>query len=222
MKRPLASLSLLILAVAPVAAADKLSGKPTATEQPFVIAVSADLNARFATPDAARRAGYVRFTDEDSTGAISYANRQWTSADPQHPSQLWYDVNGRLLGADFSEPLANSAQPPHKWGVDPSRWIKFGHHIHYGLVGPNGTTIYGGVGPKTLAAKVPGASPAHPTASMLVAAGYAKNVGQVRFVFEFPAIWDLEVWVLHNPSGAFAEYNPDVKAAKGAGTMEEH
>lgn len=221
MKRSLASLSFFVLLVAPLSAAEKLSGKPTAAEQPFVAAVSADLGARFATPDAARRAGYVRFTDEDNTGAISYANRQWTSSDPQHPSQLWYDRNGRLLGADFSVLQADSAQAPHKWGVEPSRWIKFGQHIHYGLVGANGTTTYGGIGPKTLASKAPGASMSHPAASMLVAAGYAKNISQVRFIFEFPAIWDLEVWVLHNPNGAFAEYNPDVKPGKGSGTMEE-
>ena len=73
-------------------AQDKLSGKPTAAEMPFVQAVAADLNARFPTPDAARKAGYLRYTDEDETGAISYANRHWTSSDAQHPSQLWYDV----------------------------------------------------------------------------------------------------------------------------------
>jgi hypothetical protein len=32
----------------------------------------------------------------------------------------------------------------------------------------------------------------------------------VRFVFTFPDIWDLSVWVLPNPKGAFADKNPDV------------
>jgi hypothetical protein len=190
---------------------------PTASEMPFVNAVTADLTARFPTASDARKAGYVRFTDEDNTGAISYASRQWTSADQQHPSQLWYDVNGRLLGADFSVPQADSAQAPSRWGCDPSRWTKFGRHVHYGLNGPNGTTIYGGVGLKTLETKVPGADAKHPTPDLLVAAGIAKNVSDVRFVFEFPAIWDLQVWVLPNPNGAFADSNPDVKPAKGSG-----
>ncbi len=192
-------------------AADKLSGMPTAGETAFVTAVSADLNARFPTTDAARRAGYTRFTDEDETGAISWANRQWTSKDAQHPSQLWFDVKGRLIGADFSVLQADYPEAPHLFGVDPRRWVKFGAHVHYGLAGPNGTTTYGGVGSKKLDAV--GSSVAHPTAGALVAAGIAKSTKDVRFVFTFPAIWDLEMWVIPNRDGAFAANNPDVKPA---------
>jgi hypothetical protein len=198
-------------------AQDKLSGQPTAAELPFVQAVTADLNARFPNPDAARKAGYLRYTDEDETGAISYANRQWTSGDAQHPSQLWYDIKGRLLGADFSVLQADSLMPPHLFGVDPRRWQKFGAHVHYGLRGPNGTTVYGATGAKAMA-KVSG-SVAHPDASALVAAGIAKSVKEVRFVFPFPAIWDLTIWVLPNRDGAFAEANPEVKPAGKTGGM---
>ena len=190
----------------PAFAADTLSGHPTAAEAPLVAKVSADLQARFATVAAATRAGYVRFTDEDDTGAISYADLEWTSKDPMHPSQLWYDVNGRLLGADFSVLQADSPTAPSLWGVDPKRWITFNAHVHYGLIGPNHTTIYGGTG----ARKLGEAAVAHPTASDLVAAGIAKSTSDVRFVFAFPAIWDLEVWVLPNPNGAFAQKNPNV------------
>jgi len=194
-----------------IAAADdepKLSGKPLPTETAFVDKITQDLNARFPTPAAAEKAGYLRYGDEDETGAISYANREWTSADEAHPSQLWYDVKGRLLGADYSVPY-DAAKRPALFGVDPLRWQKFGAHVHYGLVGPNGTTVYGATGAKTLA-KV-GGSIDHPTADNLVAAGLAKKASDVRFVFTFPAIWDLEVWVIPNPDGAFAEKNPDVK-----------
>jgi len=127
MKRLIASLILAfgLVTVAAPAADEKLSGIPMATESPFVNRVSADLQMRFPTPESARRAGYVRYTDEDNTGAISYANRQWTSIDDAHPSQLWYDVNGRLLGADFSILQADSAAAPQKFGVDPRRWTKF-------------------------------------------------------------------------------------------------
>jgi len=208
MRRIAALLAFAFLSVAGPAGAEKLSGMPTASEAPFVRAVAADLNARFPTTADARRAGYVRYTEEDNTGAISYANRHWTSS----------DVNGRLLGADFSIPYGDSATAPSKWGVDPSRWTRFGRHVHYGLVGPNGTTIYDALGIKTLMTKVPTADPSHPTPDMLVAAGVAKSVRDVRFVFEFPTIWDLEVWVLPNPSGAFAESNPDVKPVHGGGT----
>ena len=34
---------------------------------------------------------------------------------------------------------------------------------------------------------------------------------QVKFVFLHPAMWDLVVWVLPNPDGAFADANPNVK-----------
>ena len=41
------------------------------------------------------------------TGAISYINpAYYDTPDALHPQQLWYDVNGRLLGADFSQLVA--------------------------------------------------------------------------------------------------------------------
>ncbi len=189
-------------------AAEKLSGQPNDAETAFVSKMSADLSARFPTPEAARRAGYLRYTDEDDTGAISYANRQWTSKDPEHPSQLWFDAKNRLIGADYSVPMSDGSKPPELFGIRAERFQKFGAHVHYGLIGPAGT-IYGGAGAKTLSKG--GGTLAHPTAQALVAAGVAKSVGDVRFVFAFPAIWDVPVWVVPNPHGAFAEKNPDVK-----------
>jgi hypothetical protein len=220
MRRSLASLFLAFGLVAGVAQAadDKPSAIPTANEMPFVSKVTADLQARFPTPESARMAGYVRYTDEDNSGSISYANRHWTSIDEAHPSQLWYDVNGRLLGADFSVLQADSAAAPQKFGVDPRRWTKFGAHVHFGLAGPNGTTKYGGAGPKLYAnANMAGANFMRPDPEDFVKAGIAKSVKDVRFVFLFPAIWDLQVWVLPNVNGAFAEMNPDVKVVKGGG-----
>jgi hypothetical protein len=209
MKRLFAALAVSAFLAIPnlVRADDGPPPMPSAAEAPFVKSMSADLTARFPTAADAERAGYLRFGDEDDTGAISYANRIWTSVDEKHPSQLWYDVKGRLLGADFSVPY--TAAPPHLYGVNPARWEKFGQHIHYGLVGPNGTTVYGATGAKKIVAV--GGDPAKPTAKDLVAAGIAKSESDVKFVFEFPAIWDLTVWVLPNPSGAFADKNPNVK-----------
>jgi hypothetical protein len=188
---------------------------PDASETKFVDQIRADLTKRFPTAADAERAGYLRFGDEDDTGAISYANRQWTSADAAHPSQLWYDVNGRLIGADFSVP--KTATKPSLWGVSPDRWDSFGLHIHYGLAGPNGTTVYHGMSAKRYAAA--GGNPQHPDAAGLVKAGAAKSADEVKFVFTFPAIWDLEVWVLPNPAGAFADKNPNVTPSKSAGGM---
>lgn len=217
MKRRTACFALLgaALATLPLAgrAGADLSGTPTAAEEPFVTKATTELQARFPTAADAVKGGYIRYTDEDETGAISYANRNWTSADAAHPSQLWYDVNGRLLGADYSVPL--SPEPPKLFGVDPSRWQTFRAHVHYGLAGPGNTTVYGGVGAKTI--EKAGGSAADPTAAALVAAGIAKSPGDVKFVFAFPAIWDLQVWLVPNPKGAFAATNPNVKPTQPKG-----
>lgn len=191
-------------------AAEKAVPTPDPAEAEFVTKIAADLGTRFPTPEAARKAGYLRYTDEDETGAISYTNKKWTSADAEHPSQLWFDVKNRLIGADYSVPMTGT-KPPELFGLKPERWQKFPAHVHYGLATAEGTT-YGGAGEKTMAKG--GGSVEHPTARALVAAGVAKKLADVRFVFEFPAIWDVPVWIVPNPHGAFAEANPDVKPAK--------
>ena len=129
-----------------------LNPQPQGTEIAFVTGIQKDLMARFPTAADAIKAGYFRFGNEDSDGAISYANLQWQSADPQHPSQLWYDVKGNLLGADFSVLQSSSMEPPKLWGVDFRRWTSFREHIHYILVGPNGTETYGGMSAKKFVA----------------------------------------------------------------------
>ena len=203
----LLALAATVLAPSCAFADDAMPAKPDASEAAFVSKIASDLGARFPTPDAAIKGGYIRFGDEDDTGAISYANREWTSADPAHPSQLWYDVHGRLLGADYSEP--KTGPPPHLFGVQPMRWGTFHAHVHYGLAGPNGTTTYGATGMTKFATI--GANGANPTAADLVKLGIAKSESDVRFVFAFPLIYDLTVWVLPNPDGAFADKNPNVK-----------
>jgi len=216
-QRRFALLAVLAFAMmAPALAQDATPAPPAnAAEAAFVAKIQADLTKRFPTAAAAEHAGYLRFGDEDDTGSISYANREWTSADAAHPSQLWYDVNGRLLGADYSVPYTDAR--PTLWGIDPSRWSRFGFHIHYGLVAPGGATKYGAIGAKKYAAAA--GDSAHPDAAGLVKAGVATTTDQVKFVFPFPAIWDLQVWVLPNPAGAFAEKNPNVKPSDHAKGM---
>lgn len=186
------------------AATPALSPKPTAAEAPFVSAIQRDLMARFPTAAAAEAAGYVRYTNEDDTGAISYVDtRNWTS-DPTHPSQLWYDTKGRLLGADFSVPWTETR--PSLWGIDPRRWDRFGLHVHY-IYTDGGATIYGkAVGGKQFVAA--GGDLAKPDAATLQKMGAVKDAGSVSYVFTFPKIWDLIVWVTPNPDGAFADKNP--------------
>jgi hypothetical protein len=195
-----------------------LNPQPQGTEIAFVTGIQKDLMARFPTSADAVKAGYFRFGNEDADGAISYANLQWQSADPQHPSQLWYDAKGNLLGADFSVLQSSSMEPPKLWGVDFGRWTSFRGHIHYVLSGPNGTETYGGMSMKKFVAA--GGDVNDPGAKALVAAlaaaGKPTTVAAVKKVFLFPSIWDLIVWVKPNPNGAFADKNPLVTPSAAA------
>jgi len=206
--RTLAAVSAAVFTIGAAGPAPKatLSPVPQGTEAAFVTSIQKDLNARFPTPQAAIQAGYFRYGNEDSTGAISYANLQWNSATPQQPSQLWYDVHGNLLGADFSVPQSDSPAPPKRWGVDYRRWVSFREHVHYILVGPNGTETYGATSAKKFAAA--GGNVDDPQAATLVKMGVAKSTDDVKRVFLFPSLWDLIVWVKPNPNGAFAMKNP--------------
>ena len=97
--------------------------------------VTKDLTARYPHVADAEKAGYVRYTSPDDTGATSYADQQW-NADPTHPSQLWYDKDGNLMGADFSVPRPNGETRPQLWGINPGRWYEFNGHVHYVIKDP--------------------------------------------------------------------------------------
>lgn len=207
------------------AAAPTPSPAPTAApaqsadETKFVASVTADLQSRFATTTQAAAAGYFRYTDEDQTGAISWVNTSWWASDQTHPSQLWYDVNGKLIGADFSVLQSTSPGRPNMWGIAPSRWLDFSPaHVHFGIKTAKGVQ-FGGAGTKSMAAV--GGSVTNPTAADIVKLGATKrwkrlgfpppkSASDVAFVFSFPALWDLQVWLVQNPLGAFAEHNPNV------------
>lgn len=208
------------------AAAPTPSPAPTAAppesagETQFVSSVTADLQSRFATTAKAAAAGYFQYTTEDQTGAISWVNTSHWQSDQQHPSQLWYDAKGHLIGADFSV-LQSGAKPPRPnvWGISASRWLDFSPaHVHFGIKTASGLQ-YGGAGTKTMG--MVGGSVDNPTAEDIVKIsklsrwkrlGIAKPNGasDVAFVFKFPALWDLQVWLVPNPLGAFAEHNPNV------------
>jgi len=194
----------------PMASSAPHSGQPEASERPFLEAADRFVHAHYERTAEAKRAGFVEFTGEDSTGAISWANQRWMSTGADAPSQLWYDVNGRLIGADYSVLQNEYPQRPHLWGIDPQRWIKLGQHVHYGIKQPDGTLKYGGIGGKRFLEAGGGAISA-PTKQNLVQMGLAKSTDDVAFIFMFPAIWDLQFWVIPNPDGAFAEKNPNVK-----------
>lgn len=205
-------LALLLALAAPVCAlADQdatYTGQMSATENAFVSEISSYLMAHYPTAADAVKAGYIRYTSEDETGAISYANLHWQSADTRHPSQLWYDKNGRLLGADYSVLLSGSVSRPQLWGVNPGRWVEFDGHIHWVAKDPaTGDLKYGQWMPDKDFIAASGDTD-KPSAATLVALKKVGNADQVVTIFHFPSIWDLIVWVTPNPNGAFAWKNP--------------
>ena len=215
-QRMLAGAVLCVLALGTAALAeDQNPTNPTgplnAAETTFVKSIQADLTKRFPNPAAAVLAGYVRYTNVDDTGAISYADMHWDS-DAKHPSQLWYSVSGELLGADFSMVTKPGTPRPQRWGIDPGRWTEFGAHVHYVAIDPKThKKIYDrATSVKKFVAA--GGDPNHPSAAALVKLGAVKSEKDVATVFLFPDIWDLIVWVKPNPSGPFADKNPTVTA----------
>ncbi len=185
------------------------TGPMTISETQFAQSVQQELTRRYSNVSDAVKAGYVRYTSPDDTGAISYANKQWVS-DQSHPSQLWYDKNGNLLGADFSVPRPNNEPRPQLWGVDPGRWVELNGHVHYVTKDASGAMKYDQwVWNKDWVAA--GGSLTNPSADTLVKMGKVKSASDVTTIFEFPTIWDLVVWVKPNPYGAFAWENPDSK-----------
>ena len=123
--------------------APKLPPQPTPAEAAFVGKLQATIPPRFSTLAAARRAGFFQYTPEDETGAISYVNMKvWNRMELELPNQLWYDVNGRLLGVDFTVFESVSPQPPPDlfgFAIERGRWVRRGAHVHYGFMGPDGS-----------------------------------------------------------------------------------
>jgi hypothetical protein len=232
-KRAIIALSMVLATVGATAPTPSPAPTPappqSAAETDFVNKVTADLQKRFGTTSAASAAGYFRYTDEDQTGAISWVNTNNWQSDMSRPSQLWYDVNGRLIGADFSVLQSNSPARPNLWGISPARWLDFSPaHVHFAVKTPTGLQ-FGGIGDKTMA-KV-GGSVTNPTAEDIVKVGKLprwkvlkipapQSASDVAFVFSFPAIWDLQVWLVPNPLGAFAEHNPNVVPSANAKDMD--
>ncbi len=214
MKR-LATLALfLALAAFGTARADKAAtfhGPASTSENAFVSAIAKDLTSRYPTAADAEKAGYIRYTTEDETGAISYANLQWQSVDIRHPSQLWYDKNGRLLGADYSVLVSSSPSRPQLWGVNAGRWVEFDGHVHWVTKDPTTGALTYDQWAWDKAFVAAGGNPEHPSATTLVAMEKVDDAANVVTVFHFPAVWDLIVWVKPNPNGAFADKNPLVQ-----------
>lgn len=190
--KPLVLCALLFAIAAPaigLADQDATYHRPlSASEKTFVSAIAADLMARYPTAADAEKAGFIRYTPEDDTGAISYANLRWQSNDIRHPSQLWYDKNGFLLGADYSVLVSGSPSRPQLWGVNSGRWVEFDGHIHWVARDPStGQLTYtNDEWAWDTAFAAAGGTPAHPSATTLVAMKKVSSADRVVTIFHFP------------------------------------
>ena len=176
-------------------------GPLSPAETAFLHSVQTDLLARFPHVQDAVKAGYVRYTNPDDTGAISYADQKWNS-DQSHPSQLWYDKDGNLMGADFSVPRPHGEARPQLWGVNPGRWFEFNGHVHYVVHMPEGRWMYDKWVWDRDFANV-GGDPNEPSPQTLVKLKRVPNVADVATIFHFPTLWDLIVWVRPHAAGQF-------------------
>lgn len=207
-----ASASFASLSLCPAGAqmmSSEISPHAAPKERPFLEEATRYLHGAYSKQSEARKAGFFPFTPEDKTGAISWANLHWTSTDAQHPSQIWYDAEGKLIGADYSVLQTDSPDRPHLWNIDPRRWIGIHAHMHYGLREAGGEIKYGAASAAKFEAA--GGTISAPSKDVLVSMRLAKSASDVEFLFLFPSIWDLQFWVIPNPDGEFAEYNPHVK-----------
>ena len=183
----------------------------TATERSFYLLASSRLAKLYPKPAAAEKAGWIRFNNADRTGAISYVNPAYfDSPDAQHPQQLWYDVHGRLLGADFSQLVATHPNGPTLAGISPARFGKVPLHIHYVAKRADGTLDYG-LFVRASEFTAAGLDPTKARAADLVKLGKVKAASDVAFVFSDLNNYDATMWLIPNPAGQFADANPNVK-----------
>lgn len=121
-----------------------------------------------------------------------------------HPNFLWFDRDGKLAGADYELPKGAYPKPPGEYPVDTSRWTSIDAHVHLAYT-LNGKTIYAEEPAKQNLQK------AEIDAEDLRADGFLPNGARLKWAMYHPAVWDLALWVVPNPHGAFAEDNPLVR-----------
>lgn len=180
----------------------------TASEKAFVAKASASLNAAYPTTSAAKTAGFTMLFDtigDDNT--YDWTNMTFNNVTPDRPNFLWYDRHGHLAGADWEFPTSGHAPAP-KLGAFPvlaARWVKIPEHVHYAYT-VDGNLKYGAAH----------ATPALRTGTITAAELRANGArlpedAKLKWAMYHPAVWDLAMWTVPNPKGAFADKNPNVK-----------
>ncbi len=180
----------------------------TAAEKTFVADASQRLQSEYPNTAAAKSKGFVLLYDSmDTDNTYNWTNMNFSDVTPDRPNFIWYDRRGHIAGVDYELLKSRYPSPPHlaAFPVLASRWTPIDEHVHYAY-SVNGVTKYGGAhaAPEMRSGKI--------TLEMLRAHG-AKIPSNAKIVWAMyhPAVWDLAMWVVPNPRGAFADLNPNVK-----------
>ena len=202
-----AAISVLVLVLFAQAVSLAKTPQPSAAEQQFVSTTSAKLQAGYPNTAVAKANGYTMLEGTiDSDNTYNFTNRDFANVTPDRPNFLWYDRKGHLAGVDYEVPKSTFPSPPHAmFPVQTSRWVTINEHVHYAYT-VNGRTKYGAT------RATPALRSENITLAMLRAAG-AKIPADAKLTWAMyhPTVWDLAMWVVPNPSGAFADLNPNVK-----------
>lgn len=203
------AISIITLFLAMTGAAFASTNPPLSdSEKAFVTKTSSTLNATYPTTATAKSAGFTMLFDtigDDNT--YDWTNMSFAAITPDHPNFLWYDRHGNLAGVDWEIPAAGSTSAPKlaDFPVVAARWVKIPEHVHYSYT-VNGKTKYG------VTKATPALRQGTITADELRSNG-AKLPKDATLVWAMyhPAVWDLAMWTVPNPSGPFADKNPNVK-----------
>ena len=179
--------------------------KPTATEAAFVARVAQTLTASYPTRAAAERSGYMALSTKiGADGTYDLTNMDFAHVSLAHPNFLWYDRSGRLVGTDYELPTKQYPKPPALFPVASTRWSRIHEHVHFAYE-LGGKVVLAGARAK------PNLRTAHPSAAALRADGDLPKGATLRWAMYHPEAWDLAIWTVANPNGAFADLNPLVK-----------
>jgi len=180
----------------------------TDSEKAFVTKTSATLNSEYPNTTSAKSAGFTMLFDtigDDNT--YDWTNMSFNGLTPDHPNFLWYDRNGHLVGVDWEFPTTAHAPAPQlaAFPVKAARWTEIPEHVHYAYT-LNGKMKYG------VTKATPELRKGAITADELRANG-AKlpKDASLMWAMYHPPVWDLAMWTVPNPKGAFADKNPNVK-----------
>lgn len=178
---------------------------PSPAEQAFVDRVSTLLIQEYPTRSAAQAYGYTDLTGKiDSDNTYNLTDMDFSNVTLARPNFLWFDRKGNLAGTDYEFPKSAYPKPPAQFPVNASRWTSIDAHVHLAYT-LNGKTVYAEAPAKENLQK------AKLTSSDLKADGLLPDGATLKWAMYHPDVWDLALWVVPNPRGAFAEDNPLVK-----------